>query len=364
MDEKINTLNNSRSKTEYFWIFVDVLMVIVVIVNLLFLTFDWSFGNTFFRDFIQGISNDFFVYYRDVVHPNFLLYDFYFVAFFLFELGIQWIISIVNKSYSKWWLYPFINWYDVMGCIPIGAFRWLRLFRVFAIIIRLDKMKVVHVRKTFVYKQFYSTYQMFVQEAADRALIQMIDAVQRGLKSDSNGVENKSSVLAEAIKPDQSALAKVLSAKIHTVIENNYTEHRDDMKEQISLVIKNGFENSEEMKKLENLPFVGKRISIKLEDLLNDITFQLADSLSSKLASDEVAQILENIINTTLDAMMKENKELTTKTGTEKELSEILMHIVDRALQTVKVDIDTNRKSKARISEPEEDDPKLKKKKV
>lgn len=357
MAEKIDSNKIIRTKSEYFGILIDVLMIFLVLVNLLFLTFDWSFGNAFFRDFIQGISNDFFLYYRDIIHPNFLLYDFYFVAFFLFELVIQWIISIVNKKYSKWWFYPFVNWYDVMGCIPIGAFRWLRLFRVFAIAIRLDKMKVVHIRKTFVYKQFYTAYQMFVQEVADRALIQMIDAAQRGLKSDNKNSNNTNSVIANAIKPDQSELARVLSAKIHTVLENNYTLHRDDMQEQIAQVIKDGFENSEEMKKLENIPFLGKRITIKLEDLLNDITFQLADSLTSKLASDEVAILLENIINTTLNAMMKENKELTTETGTDKELSEILMQIVDRALQNIKVDIDTNRKSKASFSEPEEDAP-------
>lgn len=358
MAEKTNLNTRIKSKGGIISVTIDVFMVFIVIINLAFLLFDWSFDYVIFQDFIKGISYDFFIHYRDTVHPNFLRYDSIFVAIFISELLLQWFISILLKTYSKWWLYPFINWYDLLGCIPLAGFVWLRLFRIIAISIRLHKMGVINLRKTFFYKQFYSTYQIFIQDAADGALIKMVEAAQRGVKKENNAEENPTkelenkSIIAEALKPDQHKLAKVLAAKIHQIVDSNYHLHRDDMREQIELVIKKGFDQSEEIQKLEHIPFFGSRISDRLETLLNDISFQLADSLSNKLASDEVAQIIEQIINTTLESMMKE----TTKKTSDKELNDIIKDIVDRALQQLIEDLEEKRKLRSTFGEPEEDE--------
>lgn len=359
MEEKANKLSGLKTTGGYISILIDVLMIAIVLINLIFLIFDWAFDFVLFQDFIQGLSDNFFLYYRDTIHPNFYYYDSIFVAIFVSELFLQWIISIWIKSYAKWWLYPFINWYDVLGCIPLAGFIWLRLFRIIAISIRLHKMGVINLRRTFIYKQFYSMYQIFIQDAADGALIKMLEAVQRGVKQENKQNESnvpkkeEESIVAEAIKPDQHELAKVLATKIHQVVENNYHLHRDDLKGQIELVIKKGFDNSEEMQKLEHIPFVGGRISERLEALLSDISFQLADSLSSKLASDEVSQIIEQIVNTTLESIMKE----TTQKTSDRELNTIVKAIVDRALQHLIKDLDNKRKLRTSIQEPEDDLP-------
>jgi hypothetical protein len=354
MEENAKLKAELKTKGGFIRVTIDILMIIVVIVNLAFVLFDWGFDFVIFQDFVQGISNDLFIYYRDNIHPNFFYYDSYFITLFVGELFLQWFISIIVKTYAKWWLYPFINWYDVLGCIPLAGFIWLRLFRIIALSIRLHKMGVINLRKTFVYKQFYSNYQIFILDAADRALIKLIEALQRGVKNDdeAGNSDEKSNVIVDAIKPDQHQLAKVLSTKIHQVVDSNYRLHRDDMKKQIEAVIKKGFDNSEELQKLEHIPFVGSRISDRLEALLNDLSFQLADSLSSKLASDEVAQIIEQVVNTTIESMMKET---TTKTS-DKELNGLVKDIVDRALQQLIEDIDEKRKMRTNILEPEADE--------
>ncbi len=343
-------IENVRSKAEYAQVFEDIVMLIIVVANLLFVAFDWSFGFAFVQRNIELISYDFFVYYRDVIHPDFLLYDSVFILIFVSEILIQWILSIVFKSYSRWWLYPFVNWYDVLGCIPIGAFRWLRLLRIGALMIRLHKMGVIDMYKTFFYRKFYELYQIFVREVADRALIVMVDAMQRGVKSTS-----ESQLLAEAVKPDQAKLAKLLSSKIHEIIDKNYLAHREDVKQQIENIIKTGFENSEQMKKLGNIPLVGGKITSQLEDLLSDVSFQLMDSLSSKLASEEIAQIVENMINTTLNTMFQEQKDMKATSVTDDEIGLLMTRVVDRILEQVKQDIEKGRKTRFQFRRPVEE---------
>lgn len=350
MVEKAKSKIAVKIKGRYFGIFEDILMLVIVLVNLLFVAFDWSFGFAFFREFVQSISNDFYIYYRDVIHPDFLLYDAIFILIFVTEIIIQWVISVIRKIYSAWWIYPIANWYDVLGCIPLGAFRWLRLLRIVSMTLRLHKMGVINLRKTFFYKKFYSIYQTFVKDASDGALIVMIEAMQRGVKSASDG-----NIMADAIKPEQKELAKALATKIHELVEDNYNEHRDDMKEQIKLVVKDGFDQSPPMKKVEQIPLIGSRIIKRLEAQLSDISFQLVDSLSSKLASDEVAQIIENVINTSLDSMLQDEKGIKNKISSDDELSEILTNIVDRILQQLKEEIEKDRRSRSTFASPEDD---------
>lgn len=335
-----------------FPLFVDVIMILLVIVNLIFVIFDWSFGFEFFRNIVQSLSDNLFVVYRDDIHPNFLRYDSFFILIFVAEFLTQWFVSIIKKSYSRWWIYPFVKWYDVLGCIPMGVFIWLRLFRVFAMTLRLHKMGVINLKNTFLYKEFNRYYQFFVQDASDRALIKLIDAAQRGVKE-----ENKESIIADAINPDLSELSKILSLKVHKVAENNMLREKENIKEEIKSVIKDGFENSHEMKALNHIPLLGKRITTRLEDLLNDVSFQLWNSLSNKLASDEITAIVENIIFTSLDSLIKEKVKKTDEQVTERELNDVLGDIIDRVFQKLKDDIEVNRKNRFDILPPEEDNP-------
>lgn len=326
---------------------IDFIMIVLVILNLAFVIFDWSFDFMFVQERVKDISEDFFVYYHDEIYPNFLLYDSIFIGIFISELFLQWFIAIIAKTYSKWWLYPFAHWYDVLGCIPAGTFLWFRLFRIFAMTLRLHKMGVINLRRTHFYNLFYTKYQLFAQDIADRSLIKLIEAAQRGVKH-----ESKEHVVAEAIKPHQAELAKVLSEKIQSVIDNNYHLHEDDLKDQIQEMIQNGFDNSESLQRLQHIPLIGTRILQRLENLVSDVSFQMANSLTTKLASDDMAAYIENVVNTSLETMIKKNTEVS-KTKSEEDLNDIVTSIIDKILQEIKEDIDRDRKSRMDILGPE-----------
>ncbi|MCB9223414.1 MAG: hypothetical protein R2780_15120 [Crocinitomicaceae bacterium] len=328
---------------------IDILMLIVVIVNIVYLIFDWSFSFAIFQDLVKGVSESFYLNYRDEIHPNFVYYESFFVSIFLVEVIVQWIISIFLKRYVKWWLYPVVHWYDVLGCIPLGYFVWLRFFRIFTMTYRLHKRGVIDLKKSVIYRQFYGVYEIFVHDASDRALMELIESLQREVKNESSG-----DLLTYSVKPVQAELALALTTKIHEVIDSNYTLHRDDMRQQIQDVIRDGFENSKEIEKLENLPLIGNKIADRVEKLVSDVSVQLADSLTSKLASEEIAQLLENILNTSIDALLKEEEELQPEKEVDKQLNAILSDIADRMLQRLKDDIDNKRKDRMKIFKPED----------
>ena len=51
-----------------------------------------------------------------------------FTIFLVAELVVRWLIAIVQKRYYRWFFFPFVHWYEVLGCAP--QLRALRLLRV------------------------------------------------------------------------------------------------------------------------------------------------------------------------------------------------------------------------------------------
>jgi len=337
----------ANKKEGFLPVFEDVVMLFLVVLNLAFVSFDWCFKFEFFQDFVQTVSYDFFIFYRDEIHPNFLLYDLIFVFIFITELVLQWFIAAIRKTYDKWWIYPFAHWYDVLGCIPVGVFKWFRLFRIATLIIRLHKLRVIDLRKTILYKKFYHGYSILLEEITDKTFIKIIEALQREIKTD-----NEKGVIADAVKPNQNDLAKIISGTLQKVASDNYRDNQPEVNKQIEDAIKQGFENSKAIKRIAHLPVFGSQLTKNLEKSLSDISVQVVDRLVNKLASDEMTKTVEDVINTTLNTLMEENKELKMKTGTEKELSIIVKDIADRILEKLKENIDRDLKTKVVIPEP------------
>ncbi|MEX0813023.1 MAG: hypothetical protein WD048_12465 [Chitinophagales bacterium] len=317
----------------------DIFMLLAVVLNLMFITFDWHFNFRFFQNFLNNISPAFFEFYRDEIHPNFLLYDLIFVVIFVSELLISWGFAIKNKIYSRWWFYPLIHWYDVLGCIPLGVFRWLRIFRVLSMLLRLHKMGVIDLRENILYKNAYSLYKAFTDRITDKVLINLVSGIQREVTKESSP-ESKGSPLAEAVRPDQEQLAKLLSERIQRTAKNNYESYKDEIKLRIDTVVKDGFEQSEEMKKIEQIPLVGKQITQTLSVSLSDITYQLIDSMFKQVTAEDTGKLIEDSIHTTLDsALTEDQKEAIQEDKRDEELNRIIRNILGRVLERIKNDI-------------------------
>ena len=173
---KINR-KNLFSSHELTWFIIDFLMLALLIINLLWIIFDWCFA----VDFIQeGIKNNIGWLYASYlpIHKNFVLYDMVFIVIFLTEFTVRWIRSIYLKIYHRWYFYPFIHWYDLIGLIPVASARALRFLRVFSIIYRLQKYQIIDLTQNRVFKfiQFY--YDVVLEELSDRIVVKVLAGTQ------------------------------------------------------------------------------------------------------------------------------------------------------------------------------------------
>lgn len=95
-----------------------------------------------------------------------------FTIFWVAELVVRWGIAIFKKTYFRWFFFPFVHWYEVLGCFP--ALRALRLLRAGVIIKRLHRMDIKVIPERWLKSaRFY--YHVILEELSDRVILTAID---------------------------------------------------------------------------------------------------------------------------------------------------------------------------------------------
>ena len=75
---------------------IDLGMIVLVIANLGLILFDWLFQVPPVQELLASLTPAFHDFYRDTIHNDFLFYDLCFVAVYLTEFTIRWIVAIAR----------------------------------------------------------------------------------------------------------------------------------------------------------------------------------------------------------------------------------------------------------------------------
>lgn len=287
-------IDKIRQRGEFQFLILDLLMVVVVVLNLLWLVFDWHFQFGFVQNFFKNNFYSFYEFYKYKIHPDFLLYDVYFVIIFITELIARWIVAIVRGTYHKWYWYPFIHWYDVLGCIPLGTFRFLRLFRLLSITIRLHKLEIIDLRKSYLYSLFKRYYNIVVEEVSDRVVVNVLDSWQESIKEGGPVMDR---IKAEVLLPKKDDLVNWASQRLIKATEENYLSKRDDIKESLDVLIKDALENNEDIRSLKRVPVVGKTLVEQLEKRISNASFGMLDGAMREIGSENNKVFLNGAAN-------------------------------------------------------------------
>lgn len=303
----------------------DIFMLLLVVINLIWMSIDWFFISPLVKNWLEQIVPPFFHFYNDYIHHHFLLFDGIFVTIFIIELLIRWTIAIRRKSYHKWFFYPFIHWYDVLGCIPLGTFRFLRLLRIISMIFRLQKLGVIDVRNTYFYKIFKKYYEILVEEVSDRVVVKVIEDVQDEIKG---GTPVTDKMITEVIKPHKEALVEWLSHRVRLVAKRNYALHKEEIKQYMKKLMKEAVAKNVGIKQLKKVPLVGNIITASIVKSIGDITFNIINIAVEDLVSDHNNKVIEEITNIVFDVVLMEEKD--------EKLNKIALNIMVDSLELMK----------------------------
>ena len=294
-----------RNNPETSWFILDLFMVFLVTFNLLFILFDWMFSSSLIAGGIYTVAPDFHDFYAAKIHPDFIVYDLMFVAVYLSELTLRWVVAIYKKTYLRWFYFPFVHWYDVLGCIPIGSFRFLRILRVISIIYRLQKLEIIDIRENYFYKVFQKYLNIFTEEVSDRVVVNVLNGVSKELKS---GSPVGHRIQERIIEPHQEQLATWLGLRFGHAIEFAYEDNQTRVRQYLKSLVHESLTRNKSVTRLRSLPVVGEQIQNIMEDVSVELVEDVMVTLVQDLA-DADQKLAANIINSILQAPTDEESE-------------------------------------------------------
>jgi len=290
-----------RTTRETLGLVVDVVMMILIVVNLALIIVDWGFASPFVQAQMQSHTPAIYTWYDQTIHQHFLVYDLAFVTVFVIEILIRWGLAVYRQRYHRWFFYPFVHWYDVLGCIPVGSLRSLRLLRLIAMIPKLQRTGLVDLRDTYLYKTFEKYRDIVLEEISDRVTVRIIEGVQNEIRA-SQQVTRR--IGDEVLAPQREALIEAVTHRLQEATAVAYKSRQDDFHDYLDGVIEEAVDRNREISTIASLPGVGRPVATLLENAISDIVFNVVDRMVTDVCSLENDQAIAQVTSVSAEALM------------------------------------------------------------
>jgi hypothetical protein len=314
---------------ELTWFIIDFVMLALLVVNLFWIIFDWFFAAAFIQQGLQNNANWLYESYLPI-HKNFVLYDMAFIVIFLTEFAIRWVRAIHLKTYTRWYFYPFIHWYDLIGCIPFAGARALRFLRVFSILYRLQKHQIIDLKQNSVFKfiQFY--YEVVLEELSDRIVVKVLAATQEELKHGSPLVHR---IQNEILLPRQELLVSWLSKRVAAASRKGYLPNKEALRTYLGGIVDESMTKNVDLRRIKKVPMVGEMVTEALERAVGDIVAEVIHQILSDLGSSENHAFIEDIAQ----VLLSQDNEGESSNALQGQVLDVAIEVLELVKEQVKL---------------------------
>lgn len=293
-------LRKLRGHPDAVLLWVDLLMLGLVTFNLGWMVFNTLFASQWVQAGVAALSPAFHAWYLQDVFPRFLEFDLLFVAVYITELLLRWAWAIHRCTYHRWFFYPFVHWYDVLGCIPVGSFRWLRVLRVVPLALRLQQHGVIDLRDWTIVRVARKYFDVLVEEVSDRVVLQVLDGVTGEIER-GNPVVHR--IRDEVLRPRRAELEVLLAARLRGSVGHMTASQGDALSAWLESAVADGLANSPDLQRLAGLPLMGEPLSRALDGAIADIARGIAGRLHDDLTGPAGAANSRQVVAALLDGL-------------------------------------------------------------
>ncbi|MFP4509429.1 MAG: hypothetical protein ACOC4I_04530 [Spirochaetota bacterium] len=263
---------------------LDLAMVLLLIVNLTWILFDSLLNFTWFRTFLSTALPGSVTWYLEAIRPHFYRIDLLFIAVFSLEFLARWVAAAHRKTHHRWFFFPFVHWYDIIGLIPLAGFRVLRLFRIVSISLRLQRVGALDMTRWWPIRFLIKYYGVLIQELTDRVTINIISLTQAEVRNGAPVVEH---IVDEIIVPRQDYLAEWLSKRIEKTVGRNYESYEARLKRYVNLRLHAAIRQNREVARLNSIPVLGRQVRVVVESTIIDVVNRVVSDTLQDIASDK-----------------------------------------------------------------------------
>lgn len=298
---------------------IDLLMVGLAVINLLWILFDTAWSVSEIYSLMAYVVPLAWLEAYAPINEHFFKIDLVFVAIFVTEFLMRWAFSLYARLYGHWLAYPVLHWYDILGCIPIAEFRWLRVLRIYAVLVRLKKMGVADFTQWAPYRWVMALYNIIMEEISDRVVVKVLDGVQDELRG-SGGIEKQ--ILEQVVRPRQTQMTELLRERIVSALQTVHKQSRNDLREFVTETVSTAVHENREIKVIDRIPVVGGMAGKLLDHAITDIVCKVIDEGAGRLSEQEFSDLFADVVDGVLQS-------LTVEAESDSELGEFVIDILD-----------------------------------
>jgi hypothetical protein len=292
---------DTKRTRELLGLAVDVAMLVLIIANLFLIIIDWGFESIVVQRQLQTYAPGLYRWYDQTIHQHFLFYDLAFVAVFVAEIVVRWGLAIYRQRYHRWFFYPFVHWYDVLGCIPVSSLRSLRLLRVIAMIPKMQRIGLFDLRETYLFETYEKYRDIVLEEISDRVTVRIIEGLQTEIRGSHHVTER---ISEEVLAPQREALIQALTHRLQEATAVAYGSQQEDFREYLDDVIREAVTQNREIGSIAALPGVGRPVATLLERAISDIVFNVIDQMVADVASLNNDRVIAEVTALSTDALL------------------------------------------------------------
>lgn len=320
--QKLNTKEERRRLIR------DIVVLNIILFQMVWLGFNSLFSTEIVKELLNMISVDFTNFYKTYIFDNFEIIELCFTIFYLLEFFQSWYESYKEKQFAKWYFYPFVYFYDLIGSFP--GMHFFRLFRVFALLVRWHKLEVINLENLGIFRSALHIKEIVVEEVSDAVVINVLEGVKDELKSGSYANQK---FMLDVVKPYQENLSFWISRKVMHAMQETYTNRQNELENYVSLLIEDAVNENSEVKDLKKIPVLGSYASSRLEDAISDIVFKVINELFSDISSEKNELVLKDVVYEIIEGILFSK----TKEGNEKLVQELGSSVIDEIINRVAV---------------------------
>lgn len=285
----------------------DIFMMFIIVFNLFCLCAnaflmsnfgDWLFNEIRLPQVLQ--------YYKTDLHPWVIKTESWFITFLVVELGIRWLIAIINKHHARWFFFPFIHWYEILAIIPY--LRFLRLIRAGIIAYHFHELgyKVI---PDSIMKHILFYYRVLMEELSDRVVITVIDGIKHELDTSSSHKK----IIHDLVDHHRERFAQTLAEILQESLAVELKAQSAQITHNVGQIVRQAIEDTPQLTQLLRLiPIAGSRI----ENQIQNIGQQLGENITQGLVQPFIQGSVQNpnatyqLISTKLSQINIENQHL------------------------------------------------------
>lgn len=291
-----NQLKNSSSEPQHpirpqpnrLKLTYDIVMLIAISIDLLFISIDAILMSNFSSNVAGWLAiSDGLSWYQTSLHDPLRTVGGFFTIFLIIELLLRWAIAIKQKVYYRWFFFPFVHWYEVLGCFP--QLRALRLFRAVVIGRRLHQLGYQVLPQPWIHRiKFY--IDLILEELSDRVILTTIYNFRQQLTDSEVHTSLIKSTLDRNREQIEAMLLSLLRQELVPQLQKlaGQSDGGKLIANEVGNAIQDGLANTPELRRyLRLIPIAGSLIESQLQHIGHNIGENVVYSLNERLLDAE-----------------------------------------------------------------------------